>query len=91
MLKDCKYRLPCGWCDKYDIQCLLIEHEVGKQEQENNSKQTECEHNWILEEQEIVNQKVCYKTYRCSICKKKHIRKDKLFKDGSINTTLWYE
>ena len=39
MLRDCKYILPCAWCDKYDRPCLLVEYESAKQEQEKNSKQ----------------------------------------------------
>ena len=83
-MKECKYRLPCDWCDKFDKKCEEIDYYVLQ-------KPKECNHDWILEEQEIVNQKVCYKTYKCSICKKRHIRKDELLKDGSVNTTIWYE
>lgn len=79
MLKDCKYRLPCGWCDKYDRQCLLIEHEVGKQE--NNSKPKECEHDWEIEytymsipkdknkEAYYVVKRVCRKCYESELRK----------------------
>lgn len=49
----------------------------------------ECNHDWILEEQEIIKQKVCYKTYRCRICGEEQIQKHEIQDDGSVNVTLW--
>lgn len=89
MLRDCKYRLPCAWCDKYDRPCEAVQYEVHKQEQEKNSKPTECDHEWKLEEQEIIRQKSSYKRYKCSICGKEQIRKDEIQDNGSVNVTLW--
>lgn len=34
-LKECKYRLPCSWCDKFDRPCDL---RCGAKK--------ECEHEW---------------------------------------------
>ena len=47
-LKDCKYRLPCNWCDKYDRMCEAILFKIHKfeQEQEKNAMPKECEHEW---------------------------------------------
>lgn len=42
MLQDCKYRLPCNWCDKYNRMCEAVLTEIHIQEQEKN----ECEHEW---------------------------------------------
>lgn len=89
MLQDCKYRLPCAWCDKYDRQCLAVIYEVEKREQEKNLKPTECCHNWVLEEQEIIRQKVSYKKCKCSICGKEIIKKEEIQYDGSVDATLW--
>lgn len=49
-LKECKYRLPCGWCDKYNRRCECIEFEIAKLEYEklHNEKSKECEHHWEL-------------------------------------------
>ena len=46
MLQNCKYRLPCNWCDKYDRMCEAVLLEIYKEEQERNAKQKECEHEW---------------------------------------------
>lgn len=32
MLRDCKYRLPCAWCDKYDRPCEACLYEITKNE-----------------------------------------------------------
>lgn len=42
-LKECKYRLPCNWCDKYDRRCEHIEFEIAKM-----NYREECEHDWTL-------------------------------------------
>lgn len=31
--KECKYRLPCGWCDKKDKQCDFNNAAIEKQEE----------------------------------------------------------
>ena len=46
MIRDCKYRLPCAWCDKYDRPCEAVQYEVAKQEQEKNSNVIKCDHSW---------------------------------------------
>ena len=33
-MKECKYRLPCNWCDKFEKHCNMID---------DNS----CEHDWL--------------------------------------------
>ena len=43
MVQECKYRLPCNWCDKYNRPCEAIEYEVFNLEQE-------CDHEWRLVE-----------------------------------------
>lgn len=56
--KDCKYRLPCAWCDKYNRECYVIKNEVLK-------LQCECEHNW-----ERIGQNTGGTQYRCNRCGK---------------------
>lgn len=63
-----------------------IDYTREKHSKKNNK---ECDHNWILEEQEIIRQKVSYKTYRCCICGKKQIRKDEIQDNGSVNVTFF--
>ena len=28
MAEECKYRLPCNWCDKYDRECDVVLWEI---------------------------------------------------------------
>ena len=67
MLQDCKYRLPCNWCDKYDRMCKAVLTEIYKQRQkERNAKESkseECEHEWRYEG-ELGNRH----HYRCIKC-----------------------
>ena len=67
MLRDCKYRLPCGRCDKYDKFCEAIQYEILKQEQEKNLKSTECKHDWVLINS-YTNSAGTNKTYKCAKC-----------------------
>ena len=41
-MKECKYRLPCDWCDKFNKKC----EEVDYYEFPNPDK---CNHDWQLE------------------------------------------
>lgn len=38
-MEECKYRLPCGRCDKYDEKCDALKDCATK----------ECEHSWVIE------------------------------------------
>lgn len=122
MIEVCKYRLPCGRCDKFDTHCDLTyesidfivkekcEHEWRYDGQITNGHNYKCikcgtiktvplenlsstdtrgcEHHWILEEQQIIRQKVSYKTYKCSICGKERMIKTEV-QDGNCYETLW--
>lgn len=72
--------------NQFDVLKEVIEHTREKHFKNINK---ECEHNWILEEQEIIKQKVSYRKYKCSICGKEQIRKDEIQDNGSVNVTLW--
>lgn len=36
-MKDCKYRLPCNWCDRLNKYCDMVEPIEFK-----------CDHDWVL-------------------------------------------
>lgn len=48
MTQVCTYRLPCGWCDKHDKPCEVIECENTKQKQEEGLDIVQCDHDWVL-------------------------------------------
>ena len=44
-MKDCKYRLPCNWCDKFNRFCEMSESiEIMLSDSSN------CDHDWKTEE-----------------------------------------
>lgn len=52
--QSCKYRLPCGWCDKYDRRCEHIESLIAKKDFERMAEEIKeienehkCEHEWL--------------------------------------------
>ena len=74
-MKDCEYRLPCNWCDKFNRVCDEAEYEINQQ----MSEIINCDHEWlIIETTETTGG--TENTYRCSKCGA--IRK-KCF-DGSV-------
>ena len=44
--EDCKYRMPCGWCDRHNRLCDVVQYHLN---QEKNDRKEECEHNWKFE------------------------------------------
>lgn len=65
VVKDCKYRLPCNWCDKYDRMCEAVLLEIYIQEQEKNK----CEHNWqFIQEYWDSESKKIFNKYGCTKC-----------------------
>jgi hypothetical protein len=42
-MKECKYRLPCNWCDKFDKFCDMSESIEIKLPDANT-----CDHDWML-------------------------------------------
>ena len=70
----CKYMLPCGMCDKYDIECKLLvtmastNDEISNDELKDNND-SECEHNWYLRSNKFDEYEMCFvKTYECLKC-----------------------
>ena len=67
MVQDCKYRLPCFWCDKYDRPCQAVEFEIAKQEHEKQLNKTECDHIWSFYES-VIHTGGTDDHYRCVKC-----------------------
>lgn len=67
MVQDCKYRLPCAWCDKYDRPCQAVEYEIARQEREKNLIPIKCDHNWNFRQTVTTTGGTDYH-YRCSKC-----------------------
>lgn len=87
VIQDCKYMLPCGWCDKYNRFCNMVESiKIGV-------PISECKHNWITEKAEAVTKEeagcTTYYTLRCSICGKKRIKRVEVSGDHKFNITIW--
>lgn len=75
-MNHCKYMLPCGMCDKYDIECKLLELPTNNDEnndepmhEEVDDEKTGCEHNWYLRSNKFDEYEMCFvKTYECLNC-----------------------
>ena len=44
-MKECKYKLPCNWCDKFNKFCDMTEQIEIKLPDQNN-----CSHDWKIEQ-----------------------------------------
>lgn len=70
-MQDCKYRLPCNWCDKFNKFCDMSESIEIKLPDPNN-----CEHDWSIEATYYVyptESKNEYPRYRVKrVCRKCH-------------------
>ena len=61
-MEDCKYRLPCGRCDKFeDKVCDAITCEIQKN----------CEHNWELSSINIATNIAIDKCSKCGAIKER--------------------
>lgn len=86
-MKRCKYLLPCGRCDQRGALCDVTAEQLNIY----NSLELpeECNHGWVLKEQEIIEQKVSYKRYKCRICGKEKIIRIEFQGDGLADATSW--
>lgn len=73
-LKECKYRLPCGWCDRKNEKCELLQKSIPvktitKREHilEVNAYQRSCKHEWIMTNQTTLGN--YYKCFKCGATK----------------------
>lgn len=65
-LQECKYRLPCNWCDKYNRRCEHIEALIAKSDCE-RIMECECEHEWRYEGQ--LGNRHHYRCIKCDTLK----------------------
>lgn len=53
-LKECKYRLPCGWCDRKNEKCELLQKSIVENSfkkelvVKSTANQHMCNHEWVL-------------------------------------------
>lgn len=73
-LKECKYRLPCGWCDKRNEKCELLQKSISvtfSPKREHilavNAYQHSCKHEWIMTNQTTPGN--YYKCFKCGATK----------------------
>lgn len=74
-IERCKYLLPCGYCDKYDIHCKATQEDLKNYYNipiVNTSHATEeteniCNHNWRYKGT-IMNPDGCVELYLCDKC-----------------------
>lgn len=65
-MKECKYRLPCNWCDKFNKKCEEVDY--YKLPDPNI-----CLHDWILEKIYACNSEESTLKYRGKfVCRKCH-------------------
>lgn len=66
---SCKYILPCGYCDKYDVPCKAIINDIKEIQNDFESyKKEHCDHNWesiLVVDQGGLRRRT---EYRCSKC-----------------------
>ena len=63
LYQDCKYRMPCGWCDRHNRLCDIVQYEINKK----NENPEKCEHKWRYEGQ--LGNRHHYKCIKCDTLK----------------------
>ena len=86
-MKECKYRLPCDWCDRCNKLCDMSL--IGK-------PISECKHpEWKTEKAEAVTKEeagcVTYYTLRCSMCGKTRIKRVEFDGQHKSNVVIYEE
>lgn len=69
-IKRCKYLLPCGYCDKYDIPCKASKEDMANYYNTPNTvEETEniCNHDWRFE-CTVFNEAECIERHYCTRC-----------------------
>lgn len=69
----------------FNLQGLVSRKGINKKVEKTRG----CEHEWVLEQQEIIKGKVCFRTYRCRICGKEMLDKTEIQEDDTYNVTSW--
>lgn len=91
--KDCQYRLPCNWCDKYDRQCEHIEFLIAKENYEEmmnkqrEQEKCECDHDYRYVGQ-ICGSKSVYRLYICCKCGAEEMHKVIKDEKGVFHETI---
>lgn len=63
-MKECKYRLPCNWCDKFNKYC-----DMTKPIKIELPDQNKCDHHWKLEGSYVDSESGEWKhKYICNKC-----------------------
>lgn len=62
-MKECKYRLPCNWCDRLNKYCDMVKPIIM-------ANKTECEHDWVLESRYRFQTDIKKRWYYRYICRK---------------------
>ena len=82
-LDSCKYKLPCGYCDKFDKPCDKVgawwDLEEEKLEEKTLRLQAECMHEWMLlkttwNDYPLMHQVEEYECRKCKLKKYNHLR-----------------
>lgn len=86
-MEECKYRLPCDWCDKHDKLCDMSMIGIPI---------SECKHpEWETERAEAVTKEeagcVTYYTLRCSACGKTRIKRIEFDGQHKSNVVIYEE
>lgn len=86
-MKECKYRLPCDWCDRCNKLCDMSMIGIPI---------SECKyHEWRTERAEAVTKEgagcVTYYTLRCSVCGKTRIKRVEFDSNHKHNVMIYDE
>lgn len=81
-MKECKYRLPCNWCDRLNKYCDMVEPiEIS------NMTMGNCKHDWLKVKRTTIDN-VVFETHKCWRCGvEQEIRVERL-NDGKLDVTL---
>lgn len=71
-IPECKYRLPCGWCDRNNELCVIYQSYKVRYDPDNDvvSKdeslnKDECDHHWVYTGS--VDGSNCYQCSKCGM------------------------
>ena len=69
-IERCKYLLPCGYCDKYDMPCKTTKEDLAKfycVPLNTNTTESICNHDWRFK-CSILNESGCAEQHYCAKC-----------------------
>lgn len=82
MMEKCKYRLPCGRCDKFDTLCDFNKDAFISKDDSIIPDPNKCDHDWVLTDKYnfsytcIDGEEVTFRSnkYVCNKCKSVDVR-----------------